>query len=355
MLSDYRFYTAMICVTCLKLGCTGTNSGTDINTNYSLDLDDTSFTDIFLGIENRLELAGSDTIVVSPWYITVVAGVIFFHDRSATPLRIIDKKTHEVIRSYGKGKGPSEFGSINGISANQYQVLVSDLGNSRYSYFDHNGEMDSMVVNSKVLAGDYLFSANDRTFLSQSTNPDFLIQLNSLYSDNEPIFLKEKIIPEGYQPAAYNRTFNSISNQFLAVTNAGIPVIDIFDNDGQKLFKIQVTSDEIQKIENPPVVPVNVQNAMRVNGVFSFLKIIRDQLYIIQPGGIINIIDINTEDPGSSRIVGRFRFILETDDQGQHHYLTMIRDLDYDGKDLYIAALRSDSIYRIAFASKVEP
>jgi hypothetical protein len=351
VLSSYRFYTVLVCVTCLVLGCTGKYPGTAYEISYTLDLDTHPVTEIVIGDEHRINLIGQDDLISAPWYITVTDQVIFLNDIEASPLRIIDKETHEVVRSYGKGRGPGEFNFISGISANSRHVVVAEMGSSMNTYYNHMGIIDSMAVTSANYKFGFIsvFAVNDSIFTSGATNPDYLIQLNSLYRDEEPVFLKERVIPLGLQPDVYNWPSITLSDQYLAFSITGIPEITFADLSGREKFSITVTSEEIRKIVNPPVEPVESNEPMRVQSVFSVLKIIGNRLYIYSTGSILNIIEIDFEDPARSRIMGRFRF-MEQSENGYLKLFGLFSDLDHDGKDLYFTFRRSSSIYRLPFA-----
>jgi hypothetical protein len=353
VLSSHRFYIVAVCATCILLSCTGKYSGTVSDTSYAFDLDTHPVTDIVIGDEHRITLIGQDDLISAPWYITVTNRVIFLNDLEAIPLRILDKETHEVVRSYGKGSGPGEFNWISGIAANRRHVVVAEMGSSMNTYFNHMGVIDSMAVTSALYKFGFLsfFAVNDSIFTSGSSNPDYLIQLNSLYSDEEPVFLKERVIPLGHQPDVYNWPSITLSDQYLAFSITGLPEITFADLSGREKFSITVTSEEIRKIKNPPVVPVETSEPMRVQSVFSVLKIIGNRLYIYSTGSILNIIEIDFEDPARSRIIGRFRFMIQS--ENEHLKLFgLFSDLDFDGKDLYFTHRHSSSIYRLPFALK---
>ncbi|MDZ7715092.1 MAG: 6-bladed beta-propeller [Balneolaceae bacterium] len=152
-------------------------------------------------------LSNEATILGKPRGIIAVGESLYVADEDQNGILVMDN-TGIIHRKIGrKGKGPKEFSDLKAIFRNKEFIFTADQKKAGIQVYDKNFHyLDFIPVVLMALHHPNTGAVNQKLFLPTSfENPNFLIDI---YKAKPPFEKKDsffpKLIPNGYQPMAYN-------------------------------------------------------------------------------------------------------------------------------------------------------
>ena len=189
-----------------------------------------------------------------------------------------------------KGRGPGEFGDLNGIVKNSNHIFTSDISNGRIQIFDFNFNLQGLfnyIIGGDILTGNKSFTVTDSLlYLSTGVNST-TDKLVTAYKVTPPFdsltSFHPSLIPPGMQPAAYNNYFIDTNVQGnIAISYLGLPYIFLYDNRQKLRHVVYVEFPEDEIPDNPSPEPVSIparreSEAIGVRGLMGHLSIAEDK------------------------------------------------------------------------------
>ena len=225
-----------------------------------------------MGKERAASLDTSGTLVRAVDLVKV-GDSLYVADAGQKSIWVMDNRGRWIRKVGRRGRGPDEFGSLNGIDANSRNIFTFDASNSRVQVYDKRLSLKASFPHVAIPSNSRGIAVNDYAtyLLADYTEQNNLIEMK----DTEKPFEKigsfwSPIVPYGRQPLAYNNYVIAANNtNKVALAFTGLPYVFILDENQKVDFILYLRSSLWEKIkkENPSV--RSVENATPENSSVS--------------------------------------------------------------------------------------
>jgi len=267
---------------------------------------------------------------------------IYIADREQHGILVMDLKG-EIQRKIGRmGKGPGEYVALKDIFQNDNYVFTADPKKGEIQIFDKQFDYLKALPVVLMAVHHHVTDATKQFLFTPATysNKKYLIdtyKATSSFKKRGSFF--PKLIPNGYQPMAYNRYLISADahsgNVIIAYT--GLPYLFLFDENLTHQRTINIQSEYYKKLNNPPVRPV--QN--KPMGIKWFFQ----NIYLAEDGSIFFTVRRTLYRLSSSndkfRLSGKYQFLTDDGDT------LNIRNMLIYHSNLYLSSAYDGFIYSI--------